>query len=416
VAGFGVDRGSGSSAGSADGVLSETLVDAKGDLLVGTAANTIARLAVGTNEKRLVADSVQAEGLKYVADTTNYAIAAKGDLLAGTAADTLAALTVGANGEVLVADSTQATGTKWQALGLAPSATSGRLTLTTATPVTSADVAGATTVYFTPYKGNVIQLYDGTNWVALTLTELSQATTDSTKSPAAVVVNSNYDVFVWTDSGTLRATRGPAWTSDTARGTGAATTELELFQGRYVNKVDITNGPAARRGLYVGSIRSNASSQINDTSTLRHVWNNFNRILRSMLRTETTASWTYSTAAFQQANAASANQLDHLVGLAEDTVTIEATGAAMNSTATGRAVGIGIGVDSVTVNSATMVMGQATAVNTGPTSHLRASYVAIPAVGRHYYVWLEKGAGTDTQTWNGLTGEYKTGISGTVFA
>lgn len=42
---------------------------------------------------------------------------AKGDLIAGTAADTAARLAVGANGQILVADSTAATGLKWAASG-----------------------------------------------------------------------------------------------------------------------------------------------------------------------------------------------------------------------------------------------------------------------------------------------------------
>ena len=95
----------------------ESIVDAKGDLVTATAADTPARLAVGTNEYRLVADSGETTGLKYVADTTNYAIAAKGDLLVGTAADTLQALSVGTNGYTLVADSTETTGLKWAAAG-----------------------------------------------------------------------------------------------------------------------------------------------------------------------------------------------------------------------------------------------------------------------------------------------------------
>ena len=93
----------------------ESIVDAKGDLITATAADTPARLAVGTNEHRLVADSGEATGLKYVADTTNYAIAAKGDLLVGTAADTLDKLSVGTNGHTLVADSSTSTGLKWAA-------------------------------------------------------------------------------------------------------------------------------------------------------------------------------------------------------------------------------------------------------------------------------------------------------------
>jgi hypothetical protein len=49
-----------------------------------------------------------------VADTTNYAVGAKGDLLAGTAADTVAALAVGNDGETLVADSSTTTGLRYQ--------------------------------------------------------------------------------------------------------------------------------------------------------------------------------------------------------------------------------------------------------------------------------------------------------------
>jgi hypothetical protein len=60
-------------------------------------------------------------------------------------------------------------------------------------------------------------------------TEMSQATTDATKSPAAVANSSVYDIFLMERfSGTLRATRGPAWSSDTSRGTGAGTSEIDF--------------------------------------------------------------------------------------------------------------------------------------------------------------------------------------------
>ena len=114
----GVTAGTGISGGGTTGTVTvtnsmATAIDAKGDLIGGTGADAFSRLAVGANETRLVADSTQATGLKYVADTTNYAIAAKGNLLAGTAADTLAALTVGADGTVLTADAAEVTGMKW---------------------------------------------------------------------------------------------------------------------------------------------------------------------------------------------------------------------------------------------------------------------------------------------------------------
>jgi hypothetical protein len=98
-----------------NGAVPAAIVDAKGDLIVATAADTVSRLAVGTNNTRLVADSAQATGLKYVADTQNTVVDAKGDLIVGTAADTVDRLAIGANNTRLVADSAQTTGAKWVA-------------------------------------------------------------------------------------------------------------------------------------------------------------------------------------------------------------------------------------------------------------------------------------------------------------
>jgi hypothetical protein len=52
---------------SVSNALTTTIVDAKGDLLVGTASDTIGRLAVGTNGFVLTADSTQTTGIKWSA-------------------------------------------------------------------------------------------------------------------------------------------------------------------------------------------------------------------------------------------------------------------------------------------------------------------------------------------------------------
>lgn len=52
--------------GSASAI-SPTLIDAKGDLIVGSAADTAARLAVGTNNHVLTADSSATNGVKWAA-------------------------------------------------------------------------------------------------------------------------------------------------------------------------------------------------------------------------------------------------------------------------------------------------------------------------------------------------------------
>lgn len=52
---------------SVEGGIQPTIVDAKGDLIVATAADTVSRLAVGSNDQVLTADSSTATGLKWAA-------------------------------------------------------------------------------------------------------------------------------------------------------------------------------------------------------------------------------------------------------------------------------------------------------------------------------------------------------------
>jgi hypothetical protein len=68
----GVTAGTGISGGGTSGTVTitnsmATAIDAKGDLIVGTGADTFDRLAVGTNGHTLVADSAEATGLKWQA-------------------------------------------------------------------------------------------------------------------------------------------------------------------------------------------------------------------------------------------------------------------------------------------------------------------------------------------------------------
>jgi hypothetical protein len=50
---------------NANAAISKSIVDAKGDLIAATAADTVSRLAVGTNGQVLVADSTAATGLAW---------------------------------------------------------------------------------------------------------------------------------------------------------------------------------------------------------------------------------------------------------------------------------------------------------------------------------------------------------------
>lgn len=297
----------------------------------------------------------------------------------------------------------------------------GRLTLTTGLSVTTADVAGATTIRYTPHMHDRIKLYDGTRWKWYTFTEMSQATTDATKSPAATAATKTYDMFGWDDAATLRCTRGPLWDtgggSNTARGTGAGSTELEFFGGRWVNKFAITNGPAARRGLYVGSIATDASNQVNDTAAKRHVGNAYNRVPRPVFRSDPAVSWTYNTSAFRQANANAANQIEVLLGMPIEPVKCSIFTTASSSGAVGVIAHVGIGVDSTTVNSAQIRAGDAGFGTSLGAIH--AHYSGFPGIGRHTLVWIENGAGSaGTTSWFGTpaAADQMTGMIGEVMA
>ena len=90
----------------------------------------------------------------------------------------------------------------------------GRLTLTSGVPVTTSDVTGAGTIYFTPFRGNQIGIYDGTNDIVMTFSEISVALSGLT---AGYV----YDLFVYDNSGTLALDPPLVWTNSTTRATAS---------------------------------------------------------------------------------------------------------------------------------------------------------------------------------------------------
>ena len=278
----------------------------------------------------------------------------------------------------------------------------GRLTLTTVTPVTTADVTAATTFYFTPYKGSAIALFSaatsgsGATWNLYTLAEISLAVPATTSTM--------YDVWVYDNSGTLTL-ETTAWTNDTTRATA-----LVLQNGVYCKTGDLT-----RR--YVGSIRTTGvSGQTEDSEAKRYVWNYYHRVRKALKVVDGTNSWAYTTAAFRQANASAANQLDFIIGVQEDAVRAEVWANAGNGNATGVQVQVGIGIDSTTSQSATIVnVGYPFSGVIVPVS---AIYKGFSGVGRRTLVWLERSTATNTTDWYGDNGDpalLNSGIIGEIY-
>lgn len=279
----------------------------------------------------------------------------------------------------------------------------GRLTLLTATPVTSTAQNAKTTLYYTPYQGNAVPLYDGANFVDVAFSEISVATTDTTKNPAAIGASKVNDWFVWNDAGTLRLSHGPDWTSDTARSAGTA---LAMVNGILLNSVAITNGPAASRGTFIGTTRSNASSSLDysfggqaagGTAALINVWNAYNRVNAVCDVSDSTGTWTYSSGTVRQTNASAGNRISFVSGLAEDGIfayyqsRFDLGAASANGFS-------GMALDSTTVMSYAGFMLAAAA---GTQGMISAAAGIAPQLGAHFIQALEASDGTNTNIWVG---------------
>lgn len=280
--------------------------------------------------------------------------------------------------------------------GIVPLVAEGRLTLTSATAVTTSDVTAATSVYYTPYKGTHIALYDSGSSV-WRLFPFSQITIS-----VPATTNTIYDVFIYNNSGTP-AVETVAWTNDTTRATA-----LALQDGVYVK-----SGTTTRR--YVGSFRTTGTSgQTEDSREKRYVWNHYNRVLRPLRRAESTVSWNYSTVSIRQANNNAANQVAVVVGVLEDAVVVNLFANVTNSTSTPRAASCGIGINSATTFATMIGSGQNAYPVLNQYPIIIAAISGVPSsVGLTYYTWVEVGAGADTQTWYG-NNSY--GITGQCYA
>lgn len=303
----------------------------------------------------------------------------------------------------------------------------GRITLTTGVGVTSSDVTGATTIYYNAMGGRVLPVYNGSAWYNIDVsTDLSCALDADTGHTGYQQSGKNHDVWGAYVSGTTYFGTGPTWDagavagSNTARGTGAASTEIEWFQGMPVNKnsMVLRHGSAsgntvtvpARQALLLGTIRMTANGVTEDSFAKRFVSNAFNAVPRPMRAVDATSTWAYSTATWRQANAATANQLAYVQTLPGRPLSATVTVMVNSSTGTARLCAAHIGIDSTTAPSnATYNAVQADSAKFLPSF---AAYRGFPGIGSHTAVWLEIGAGTDTQTWSGSSSFGTSGIMG----
>jgi hypothetical protein len=194
----------------------------------------------------------------------------------------------------------------------------GYLTLTSLTPIIAADVIGVSTIYYTPYVGNLIPIYNGTFFIAKAFSELTMTLNNPNHASGGL-----YDIFVFLNAGVVTIATGPVWTNSTpgscARGTGAGTTELQLLNGIQTNKNVINlrndgttyNNIAANQATYVGTTWIDTTAgQTTCHRTLGQnrkwgVWNLYNQTDLYLL-VNNPGTWVYNTNAVRASNGAPA--------------------------------------------------------------------------------------------------------------
>jgi hypothetical protein len=111
----------------------------------------------------------------------------------------------------------------------------GRLTLTSSAPVMTGDVVGSSTIYYAPYVGDSVPIYNTgeVSWSYYTFDSEPTLTLTTTAQLSGKV----YDIFAVYDYGdsSVFIGTGPAWSSLTSRGSGIGTTQLEMIDGVWVN-------------------------------------------------------------------------------------------------------------------------------------------------------------------------------------
>lgn len=278
--------------------------------------------------------------------------------------------------------------------GLLRRSPGGRLTGVSGTAI--GDTSANTNIYYVPYEHGDIQLYDGSKWV------LFNSIGNITLALGTLTSGKNYDVFIYSNSGTPTLELSAAWSSDTAR-TDALTTQ---------DGWQVKSGAATR--LWLGTIRTISTTQVQDDVLKRFIWNAYNRVHRQVSVWDSTDTWTDNTATWKQWNTSTANQIGVVTGLdSASVINMTFDGIGQGTSLQGK---IGIGEDSTTAWETT---GSGPSFNLGPPAGAAWTNTAFIAravpLGYHYYTMLQYGHAS-VVTWSGDAGvplNFKSMMSGT---
>jgi hypothetical protein len=300
-----------------------------------------------------------------------------------------------------------------------PASFGGRLTLQSGVPVMTSSSTLAQTLYYAPYSGSSVPIYNGAVVQAYPFTSgatdavgLQLSLSDSPNWAA----NTVFDVFVALNAGSPALCTGPSWTNATTRATAGS---IARYNGIWVNSSatalacrtssTVINVPQYQ-ATYVGTIMTDAAqagavdytfggAASGGSPAVFGVWNYYNRVDVASAVTDNGASYTYtgSFLGWRSARGSQGNRISFVVGLNEDALSVSYITRVGPVVATSYGL-IGIGLDSTSsvVSNADLVPG----TTTGSSSNIDVYFSNVSSPGQHYLQALESGDGVNANYFN----------------
>lgn len=185
-----------------------------------------------------------------------------------------------------------------------PSVSCGRLTLTSNDPIGLSDTTNSI-IYYTPYNGNMISLYDTTDniWKIYKFNQIS-LTLDS------LTIDKNYDIFIYYNNGLIL--EKVSWDTNTSRSINLIYQDGILVKDSEPNK------------KYLGTFRAISSNSTTDTVSQRFVFNFYNKIDKILQCSDNTIH-TYATSSirpYRNITTVGNTRLEFIQGYNNDLLTI----------------------------------------------------------------------------------------------
>lgn len=302
----------------------------------------------------------------------------------------------------------------------------GRLTLQTGKPVMTADATAQTTIYYDTYQGNQVPIFNGTSWAyfAIAGDEISMGLDAGVPH---VTSGKLYDIFGLNSAAALVIGIGPAWSSSTARGIGAGTTQLALVGGIWTNAVSLTHcwggasgttdygAVAANTGTYLGTFLATANGQTGmqfnpaptggGNNSIMGLYNGYNRVSATSISQDNTASWTINSTAWRAANNNANNSVRFVDGLQQSPLIGRYAATSLNAASTDGTIGVALDSVSGAPGGITAMVGGGSIITTTAMTPFR------PQLGLHLIRAAEVNNGGGNTTFFGASTDAQGGVT-----